>query len=236
VINPGKLYLLPVPISDEDPLAMIPEFNLHLVRTLTHFITEDEKQARKNLKLFGYPDLPSAQLYLLNEHTSNSALPELLKPLLSGHDTALMSDAGCPGIADPGAELIRLAHTRNIRVIPLTGPSSIVLAIMASGFNGQNFAFNGYLPVDKAARIKRLRELESLSRKQGQAQFFIETPYRNAQLLETMLECLAPGTYCFVGKNIGGVPQFLRSATVADWKKQNRPDLHKIPVVFGLYC
>jgi 16S rRNA (cytidine1402-2'-O)-methyltransferase len=147
-----------------------------------------------------------------------------------------MSDAGCPGIADPGAELIRLAHAKNIGVIPLTGPSSIVLAIMASGFNGQNFAFNGYLPVDKAARIKRLRELESLSRKQGQAQFFIETPYRNIQMLETMLECLAPGTYCFVGKNIGGVPQSLRSATIADWKKQNRPDLHKIPVVFGLCC
>lgn len=215
---------------------MIPEFNLSLVRTLTHFIAEDEKQARKNLKLFGYPDLPSAQLYLLNEHTEGRTLPELLKPLLQGLDVALMSDAGCPGIADPGADLIRLAHSKNIKVIPLTGPSSIVLSIMASGFNGQNFAFNGYLPVDKAQRIKRLKELEGISKKYGQAQFFIETPYRNTQMLDTVLECLSPGTYCFVGKDIGGARQSLKSATVADWKKLSRPDLHKIPVVFGICC
>jgi len=229
------LYLLPVPIADEDPLAMIPESNLQLVRTLKHFIAEDEKQARKNLKLFGYPDLPSAQLYLLNEHTEPQSLPALLKPLLDGEDVGLMSDAGCPGIADPGAAVVQLAHARSIKVVPLTGPSSIVLAIMASGFNGQNFAFNGYLPVDKVQRTKRIRDLEALCKKTAQAQFFIETPYRNTQMLETLLECLGPGTLVFVGKNIGGTNQFLKSAPVSEWKKQVRPELHKIPVVFGIY-
>lgn len=235
MITPGKLYLVPVPISDVDPLAMIPDANIKLVRTLTHFIAEDEKQARKNLKLFGYPDISSAQLYLLNEHSENADLPALLKPLLNREDVALMSDAGCPGIADPGADLIRLAHSKGIQVVALTGPSSIVLSIMASGFNGQNFAFNGYLPVDKAMRIRRIRELEALSKKTGQAQFFIETPYRNVQLFETLLECLSPVTAVFVGKNIGSSDQYLRSASVGSWKKEKPQELHKIPVVFGIY-
>jgi 16S rRNA (cytidine1402-2'-O)-methyltransferase len=232
----GKLYLLPVPIGDEQGLALIPEINLTICRKLTHFIAEDEKQARKYLKLFTYPDISQAQIQLLNEHTTPSEVSPLLKPLFEGNDVGLMSDAGCPGIADPGADVVKLAHQRGVQVIPLVGPSSIVLSIMASGFNGQNFAFNGYLPIEKAPRTKRIRELEQICQKTKQAQFFIETPYRNNHVFDSLLELLSPSSLVFVGKTIGEASQSLKSASVAEWKRAPRPDLHKMPVVFGIGC
>jgi 16S rRNA (cytidine1402-2'-O)-methyltransferase len=146
-----------------------------------------------------------------------------------------MSDAGCPGIADPGADVVKMAHKKGILVIPLVGPSSIVLSIMASGFNGQNFAFVGYLPIEKPQKIKRIKELELLAGKQRQAQFFIETPYRNEQLLQTLLEVLAPQTILFIGKDLTSSNQFLVSKTIIDWKRTNKEELHKVPVVFGIY-
>lgn len=230
----GILYLLPVPIVDENPLAMVPESNLMLCRKLIHFIAEDEKSARRHLKIFGYQNITEAQIQVLNEHSRQSELSILLAPLIEGNDVALMSDAGCPGIADPGADLVRLAHTKGIRVVPLTGPSSIVLSIMASGFNGQNFAFNGYLPVERPMRIKKLRELELICQKSKQAQFFIETPYRNMQMFESMLEALAPSSLIFIGKDIGAPNQFLKSASVQEWRKNAAIQLHKVPVVFGI--
>jgi 16S rRNA (cytidine1402-2'-O)-methyltransferase len=147
----------------------------------------------------------------------------------------LMSDAGCPGIADPGAEVVKLAHQKNIEVIALTGPSSIVLSIMASGFNGQNFAFVGYLPIDKPARLKRIKELEMFAVKHKQAQFFIETPYRNDQLLEALLNSLSPETLVFIGKDLTGPKQFMKAKTVFEWKTSAKPDINKVPVVFGIY-
>jgi len=231
----GKLYLIPVPISDAAPLRQIPEYNLELTRSLKNFIAEDAKTARRFLKIFSYPTIEQAEILVLNEHTKSGDVSILLKPLLNGEDMALMSDAGCPGIADPGAELVKLAHQKGIDVIPLVGPSSIVLSIMASGFNGQNFAFVGYLPIDKAQKIKRLKELEIFASKHFQAQFFIETPYRNEQLFETMLETLNPQTKIFVGKNIGEADQYLMSKTVLTWKKDARPALQKKPVVFGIF-
>lgn len=231
----GKLYLLPVPISDDVANNFIPDYNLTIVRGLTDFIAEDAKTARKFLKWFGYPKIEAAEILLLNEHTKTNNVLELIQPLLEGKDVGLMSDAGCPGIADPGAEVVKLAHQKNIEVIPLVGPSSIVLSIMASGFNGQNFAFVGYLPIDKPLRLKRIKELELLAIKHQQAQFFIETPYRNEQLFEALLSSLSPETRIFIGKDIAGANQFLQSKTVFEWAKSAKPNINKVPVVFGIY-
>ncbi len=231
----GKLFLIPVPISEENGLKHIPEYNLQQVRLLTHFIVEDEKMARRFLKLFGYSPIEKANLLLLNEHTKKENISELLASLLKGEDVGLMSDAGCPGIADPGADVVKMAHQKGIEVIPLIGPSSIVLSIMASGFNSQNFAFVGYLPIEKPHKVKRIKELELLAIKNKQAQFFIETPYRNEQMLETLFSTLSPQTIVFIGKDVLSAQQYLKSATVAEWKKMVKPNLNKIPVVFGIY-
>ncbi len=231
----GKLYLLPVPISDDGVNHFIPEYNLTIIRGLTDFIAEDAKTARKFLKWFSYPKIEAAEIVLLNEHTKTNNMLELIQPLMEGKNVGLMSDAGCPGIADPGAEVVKLAHQKNIEVIPLVGPSSIVLSIMASGFNGQNFAFVGYLPIDKPLRLKRIKELELLAVKQQQAQFFIETPYRNEQLFEALLSSLSPETRIFIGKDITGADQFLQSKTVFEWAKSAKPNINKVPVVFGIY-
>jgi 16S rRNA (cytidine1402-2'-O)-methyltransferase len=236
VNKPGKLFLIPVPIAEENGLQAIPAYNLDLIKGLIHFIVEDAKTARRFLKLFGYAPIDKAELLLLNEHTKKESVFELLAPLLAGHDVGLMSDAGCPGIADPGADVVKIAHQKGIEVIPLVGPSSIVLSIMASGFNSQNFAFVGYLPIEKPQKIKRIKELEQLALKSKQAQFFIETPYRNEQMLELLFSTLSPQTFVFIGKNVLSNQQFVKSATVADWKKTLKPEVNKIPVVFGIYA
>ena len=231
----GKLYLLPVPIVEEDGHKFIPDYNAGIIRMLKKFIAEDAKTARRFLKGFGYPSIQDAEILLLNEHTKSGELSALTQPLLNGENMGLMSDAGCPGIADPGADVVKFAHQKGVEVIPLVGPSSIVLSIMASGFNGQNFAFVGYLPIDRAQKIKRLKELEQLAQKQQQAQFFIETPYRNDQMLEIILETLAPPTLLFIGRDITAARQFLVSKTIAEWKKGPKPAMHKVPVVYGIY-
>lgn len=232
---PGKLYLLPVPISENADNRFIPDYNIQLIKSLRYFIAEDAKTARRFLKWVGYEAISEADIMLLNEHTGGQEVEDLLKNLITGHNVGLMSDAGCPGIADPGAEVVRLAHKKGIEVIPLVGPSSIVLSIMASGFNGQNFAFTGYLPIEKPQKIKRIKELEQLAMKQNQAQFFIETPYRNEQMFDTLLEVLSPETLLFVGKDITSPNQFLLSKTVRAWKAGAKPQMHKVPVVFGIY-
>ncbi|HRD39063.1 MAG TPA: SAM-dependent methyltransferase, partial [Bacteroidia bacterium] len=170
----GTLYLIPVPISETDLSLVVPNYNSELVNSLTYFIAEDAKNARRFLKQCNYADISKAEIAELNEHTKSNSVSELIKPLIEGKNVGLLSDAGCPGIADPGADIVKLAHQKNIVVKPLIGPSSIVLSIMASGFNGQNFAFVGYLPIEKPQRSKRIKELESLALKSNQAQFFIE--------------------------------------------------------------
>lgn len=232
---PGKLYLMPVPINEEDPLLHIPAANCEIARKLEIFIAEDAKIARRNLKLFGYTPLDKARILLLNEHSKPGETDLLLQPLLEGQNAALMSDAGCPGIADPGAVLVELAHKKGIEVVPLSGPSSIVLSIMASGFNTQSFAFNGYLPVDRIQRQKRIKELEQIAIRHKQAQFFIETPYRNVQIMEALLSSLSGHTRLFLGINIGATGQKLQSLSVSEWKKAVMPAINKVPVVFGIY-
>lgn len=231
----GILYLIPVPISGAPVTQSIPDYNFSIVRGLKKFITENNKEARKFLKQFGYPKLEDAEMLELNVQSREGDLSPFLKFIQGSEPVGLMSDAGCPGIADPGAEVIQLAHRHGIPVVPLVGPSSIVLSIMASGFNGQNFAFNGYLPIDKTTRQKRLKELEQLAVKQRQAQFFIETPYRNEALFEHLLQTLSPATLLFVGRDLKGEKQILQSKSIREWKQSKAPELQKMPTVFGIY-
>lgn len=234
-MNKGILYLFPVTLGETPAAKLIPAYNSELIREITFFIAEDAKEARRFLKACGYPDLSKAEILLLNEHTKAGDVSSLLKPMLAGNNMGLLSDAGCPGIADPGADVVKLAHQNSIKVVPLTGPSSIVLTIMASGFNGQNFAFNGYLPVERPARAKRIKELEQLAYKHNQSQFFIETPYRNNQMMDDLLQNLHAETRLCVGINLTTASEKIISKPVMEWKKMTRPDLHKIPAVFGIY-
>lgn len=234
-MSAGVLYLFPGPLAETDIEFVLPKHNIELIKLIKHFVAEDAKVARRFLKLCAYPNIQEADIVLLNEHTENGSIDSLLEPLLMGHHVGLMSDAGCPGIADPGAELIRLAHKKGIKVVPLVGPSSIVLTIMASGFNGQNFAFNGYLPIEKDKRQKRIKELEVLATKYKQAQYFIETPYRNVQLFADLLATLTPSMQLCLATNLTDPSQQVISRSVSEWKKMETPEIHKVPVVFGIY-
>lgn len=231
----GTLYLLPVGLGECDLEDVLPKRNLDLIKTLTYFIAENAKDARAFLKQCNYPEISKAQLSLINQHVKSEELITFLQPLLQGNNMGLMSDAGCPGIADPGADIIKLAHKKGIKVVPLVGPSSIVLSIMASGFNGQNFAFNGYLPIDKIERSKRIKDLESICIKQKQAQFFIETPYRNGNVFEDLLKTLQPTSLLLVATNITLTDESIRVKPISVWKKSTSPDFLKKPTVFGIY-
>lgn len=231
----GKLYLFPVTLGETEVALVIPQHNIELIRNISCFIAEDAKNARRFLKQCNYPDLSKAEISELNEHTRENDVSVLLKPLLEGKDVGLLSDAGCPGIADPGADVVKIAHQKNIRVIPLVGPSSIVLSIMASGFNGQNFAFNGYLPIEKPQRSKKIKELEQLAYKNSQSQFFIETPYRNAAMFDDLLANLRPETLLCLGIDLTTPNEKMITRPVSTWKKTGPPAINKIPVVFGIY-
>lgn len=231
----GTLYLIPAPLGGNDPSWTIPEPVRQLACRLDTFVVEHPKTARHVLKLYGIArPLQEITLLTLNEHTPPSELGALLQPLLAGQDVGLMSEAGCPGVADPGADLVRLAHARNIRVIPLAGPSSILLALMASGLNGQGFVFHGYLPAEKDQRIKKLGEIERDSRSRGQTQIFIETPYRNQPLLADILAFCQKTTLLTIAVDITLPSEFIRTRGIAAWR-QSVPDLHKRPAIFLLH-
>jgi 16S rRNA (cytidine1402-2'-O)-methyltransferase len=231
----GILYLLPVGLGECNLEDVLPKRNLELIKTLTYFVAENAKEGRAFLKQCAYPEISRAELSLINQHVKTEELNSFLEPLLNGHDMGLMSDAGCPGIADPGAEIIKLAHKKEIKVVPLVGPSSIVLSIMASGFNGQNFAFNGYLPIEKNERAKRIKELEQFSSKYRQSQFFIETPYRNANLFEDLIKTLQPSTFLLVATNLTLGDERILVKPISAWKKLDAPDFYKKPTVFGIH-
>lgn len=232
-MNLGILYLIPVTLGDDNIAKALPPEVVSITQKLDIFVVENEKTARRFLGLIK-TNKPVRELTLLtlNEHTSEKELPALLAPLLAGKDVGLMSEAGCPGIADPGAQLAALAHYNGIRVAPLVGPSSILLALMASGFNGQRFAFLGYLPSEKGARVQRLKEIEKQSQKYQETQVFIETPYRNQHLLEDILASCAAATRLCVARNISLQNELIISKSIAEWKKGELPDLHKEPTVF----
>lgn len=228
----GTLYLIPVPLADGTVDASLPPHTLDIARRLNTFVVEHPKTARAWLKAMGHPGPMQAVAMLeLSEHTPGKDVDSLLSPLLAGRDVGLMSEAGCPGVADPGAALVALAHKHGVEVVPLVGPSSFLLALMGSGLNGQQFTFNGYLPVANSERKKAIMHLEQLAQK-GQTQLFMETPYRGAALFKALLESLAPGTRLTLAIDLTRPGQMLKTMDVSAWKRQPPPDLDKRPAVF----
>ncbi len=231
----GTLYLIPTPLGDTPLERVLPEETRRIAAGLTTFIVEHPKTARAFLKLLGTA-MPLQQLTLLelNEHTRPNELDTLLAPLLGGRDVGLISEAGCPAVADPGADLVRLAHRQGIRVQPLVGPSSILLALMGSGLVGQRFAFHGYLPAKPEERTKALRELEKRAEREDAAQAFIETPYRNIAMLEAILAACRGDTLLTIACDLTLDSEYLATRSVADWRGP-APEIQKRPSVFLLY-
>src|SRR5437867_4739089 len=228
----GSLYLLPNTLGDVAPEAVIPAGALDRARSLDYIVAEDPKAARAFLKRIAPTRrLQSIRVERLDHNTRLIELPALLEPLVDGRDAGLLSDAGLPAVADPGASLVRLAHEQNIRVVPLSGPSSIVLALAASGLDGQRFAFHGYLPVAETELVSTLKECEHQSRKLGQTQIFIETPYRNDRTLATMLRALAPATLVCVAADLTLESETVKTRSIAAWQKET-PQLRGRPTVF----
>lgn len=230
--NSGKLYLIPTRLGDQPPLEVLPLSIRKKVTDISYFVVENEKIARRFIKkIVPTKSQNKFKINLLNKFTQDIEIPEFLKPCSEGFDVGLMTDAGCPGIADPGAKVVAFAHRQNIRVVPLVGPSSIILALMASGLNGQNFAFNGYLPIDKTDCKKRIKQLEKHAQNNQQAQIFIETPYRNEQLFKTFLKTLKPQTQLCVAVDLTLDTESIKTKTIADWQTE-KPDWHKRPAIF----
>jgi len=231
----GILYLIPCTLGDTPAGQVLPQHVINIARKLQYFVVEQPKTARHFLSALE-PEQPIQSLHLatLNEHTADDELTGLLAPLLAGHDVGIISEAGCPGIADPGANLVGLAHRHGIRVIPLVGPSSILLALMASGLNGQCFAFHGYLPIDETERKKAITALEAESIKRHQTQLFIETPYRNEKMFGSLLATCHPRTQLCIACDITLPAELIQTRTVAQWKSQPMPQLNKHPSLFLL--
>jgi len=230
----GTLFLIPVPLAEEAAAKTFTPYLVDTINSIKEYIVENEKTARRFLKEAGLKT-PQNELIIhdYGKHNRGSSLKPYFTGLQAGNNVGLMSEAGCPGIADPGAELIAEAHKRGIKVVPLVGPSSILLALMASGFNGQSFAFQGYLPIEKADRSKRIRELEGLADRLNQTQIFIETPFRNNPLLEELLKTGHPKTKLCIACNLTGADEFVQTKTIAEWQT-NIPDLQKKPTIFVL--
>ena len=234
--NPlGKLFLIPTTLGDNDPLEVLPIKVKQIIDQIDTFIVENDKTARHFIKRISpEKSQPALKMFHLNKHTDAVDLPTFLEPCLNGVNVGLLSEAGCPGIADPGADVVKIAHQKNIKVVPLVGPSSILMALMGSGMNGQRFAFNGYLPIDKGERKSEIKRLERLSFEQDQSQLFIETPYRNNKMLEDLCSVLDQNTNICVACDITLPTEFIKTQTASQWKK-NSVDLHKRPTLFILH-
>lgn len=228
------LYLIPNTIADEQWEYNFPEINRSVIHSLKYFIAEDSKRCRHLLSLAGYKDISQAIIEEYNEHYFHKNVEYLLNPINKGFSIGLISDAGMPVIADPGDEIVRIAHQKNIPIIPLIGPSSVMLAIMASGLSGNNFAFNGYLPIQTQERIRKIKELEQFSLNKKQAQFFIETPYRNQKLLTLLIQILHPETLLSVSCHLQTNTPIIITKINSEWKKTALPDIHKKPCIFGI--
>ena len=231
----ATLFLIPAPLGDLPPDNWVIPAQRERIRHLTRFVVEASKTARKHLKQLELDTLLQVlELAELNEHTAEAELEALLAPLLAGHDVGLLSEAGCPAVADPGANLVALAHELGITVVPLVGPSSILLALMASGLSGQNFAFHGYLPAKTDQREKKIRELEKSSRLEKRTQIFIETPYRNRQMLESLTKSCSPTTRICIATDLTLESEHISTNTCGEWKKQALPEIDRRPTVFLL--
>ena len=248
----GTLYLIPAPLSDAPLTEALPHGALELISRLQYFVVEELRTARRYLSkvhrlktgpskvhglskadpLEGGGWIDRLQLSILNEHTHYKELEELLQPLVDGRDVGLLSEAGLPAVADPGAAFVALAHQKGIKVTPMTGPSSLMLALMASGLNGQSFAFVGYLPVHQHERKSKIREIEKRMVQEEQTQIFMETPYRNLALLGDLLEVCAPQTLLCIASNLTATDAFIATKTIAQWRAAPTPPIHKVPTVF----
>ena len=232
----GKLYLIPTTLGEtENPFDVLPQTIKRSIELLDYYIVENEKTARKFIKSI-CPEKVQASLHLssLNKHTQDSEYNKMIQDCVEGKNVGLMSEAGCPGVADPGAVIVKLAHEKGVQVIPLVGPSSILLAIMASGMNGQSFAFNGYIPIDASEKKLAIKNLEKLSISKNQSQLFIETPYRNNKMLEDILSSLHPETYLCVACDITLPTEYIKTMRVVNWKK-TKIDLHNRPTIFIIH-
>lgn len=228
----AKLFLVPNVLSEGDWQNVLPAQILPILTETKHFIVENVRTARRFMKQVNREiNIDECKFYELNKRTKFSELPAFLKPIENGFDVAVISEAGCPGVADPGADVVKIAHQKGIQVVPIVGPSSILLALMASGMNGQDFAFKGYLPVKPTERIKEISILEKRVINQRQTQIFIETPYRNNHLIADLLKTCAPNTLLCIAANLTGENEFIATKTIQQWKN-NVPDLHKQPVIF----
>lgn len=233
----GAIYMIPCPISDERGVwDVLPHSNLDIMNSLDYFIVENVRSARRFLSKASIErKIDELEFVELNEHTTSSAdVERMLKPVLEGRSAGVISEAGVPGVADPGADIVALAHRHDVRVVPLVGPSSILMSVMASGLNGQSFAFVGYLPIKDAERQRRLKDLEHRARTEHQAQLFIEAPYRNVKLFDTLIKTLSPQLRLTVAADITSPEELIKTRTVAEWRKCGVPDIAKRPTIFIL--
>lgn len=231
----GILYLIPNTLGQSNIDNVLPSYNISVAKNLRHFIVENVRSARRFLKMLDRDIvIDDLSFYELNRHTPPDRIAELLLPIYEGHSMGIISEAGCPAIADPGADVVAIAQRKNIRVVPLVGASSIILSLMASGFNGQSFAFVGYLPIDKKARIKRLKQLESRASSERQTQIFIETPYRNNQLVQDMVATLKPDTLLCIASELTADTESVKTLPIAEWAKQ-QIDINKRNTIFLIY-
>ena len=229
------LYLLPVTLGDTELNTVLPAYNIEIIQGIKHFIVEDVRSARRFLKKVDREfDIDSLSFYPLNKHTSAEDISGYLEPLLAGQSMGVISEAGCPAVADPGADVVAIAQRKNLKVVPLVGPSSIILSVMGSGFNGQSFAFHGYLPIEPGERVKRIKQLEQRIYSENQTQLFIETPYRNHKMVDDLLQNCRPQTKLCIAANLTCEGEYIKTRAISEWKGKV-PDLSKIPCIFLLY-
>lgn len=236
-MSAGVIYMIPCPISDERGVwDVLPKANLDVMNSLDYFIVENTRSARRFLSKAGVERrIEELEFVELNEHTTSAAeIEKMLKPVLAGRSAGVISEAGVPGVADPGADIVALAHRKGVRVVPLVGPSSILMSVMASGLNGQSFAFVGYIPVKDGERAKRIKELERRAKEENQAQLFIEAPYRNVKLFEALVKSLAPKLRLTIAADITSPAEYIKTFTVEEWRRQGVPDIAKRPTIFIL--
>ena len=231
----AALYLIPVTLGDTPIEKVLPSYNRDIIVGISHFIVEDIRSARRFLKKTDRDiNIDTLTFYELNKHTSPEDIASYLKPLQEGCPMGVISEAGCPAVADPGADVVAIAQRRKLRVVPLVGPSSIILSVMASGFNGQSFAFHGYLPIDAGERTKTLKQLEQRAYAEHQTQLFIETPYRNLKMFDDIIRTCRPQTRLCIAANLTCEDEYAVTRTIAEWKGQ-RPPIDKIPCIFLIY-
>lgn len=230
-----SLFLIPVTLGETEHRKVLPEYNRDVILRINHFVVENIRTARRFLKKTDATiDIDALKFYELNKHTSPEQIESYLEPLAKGESVGVISEAGCPAVADPGADVVAIAQQKNYPVVPLVGPSSILMSVMASGFNGQSFAFHGYLPIEAGQRTEAIRKLEGRIYSENQTQLFIETPYRNQKLLEDLVRTCRPSTKLCIAANISCEGEYIHTRPVKEWAKRT-PDLNRIPTVFLIY-